>query len=98
VREATGLTQRQVADRAGVKRQSYSQFETAEENGTISLGSLRRAAGAMDCELAYFIVPRGSVARTYAGLSRAHDPAQRHLEATDHSMSLKNPAPQDDAR
>ena len=41
-----------------MKRQSYAQFETAEERGSISMASLRRAAEAMDCELVYFIVPR----------------------------------------
>ena len=81
-----------------MKRQSYAQFETAEERGSISLGSLRRAAEAMDCELFYFIVPRGSVARTYADLARVHDPRQRHLRATDQSTALKGHAPGDDAR
>ena len=88
MREAIGLTQGRVAGRAAVKRQSYSQFEAAEEKGSISLASLRRAAEAMDCELVYFIVPRESVARTYAGLADIHDPAARHLKATDHSIAL----------
>jgi len=95
VREAIGLKQREVAERAGVKRQSYAQFEAAEERGSISVSSLRRVAGAMDCELVYFIVPRESVARTYAGLAEVHDPAHRHLRATEHSMSLEGPDPGD---
>ncbi len=97
VREAMGLTQRQVAARAAVKRQSYAQFETAEERGSISIASLRRAAGAMDCELVYYVVPRGPVARTYAELAGIHDPMSRHLKATDQSMALKDPAARDDA-
>ena len=98
VRDAIGLTQREVAEKAGVKRQSYAQFETAEERGSISVASLRRAAGAMDCELVYFIVPRESVARTYLGLAQAHDPAHRHLKATEHSMSLGGPDTRSDGR
>jgi len=97
VREALGLTQQQVASKAAVKRQSYAQFEAAEERGSISLGSLRRAAAAMDCELVYFIAPRVSVARTYVELTRIHDPASRHLKATDQSMALKGGAAPDDA-
>jgi predicted DNA-binding mobile mystery protein A len=89
VREAIGLTQGRVAERAAVKRQSYSQFEAAEARGSISLASLRRVAGAMDCELVYFIVPRDSVARTYSGLAEIHDPLARHLRATDHSIALR---------
>jgi transcriptional regulator with XRE-family HTH domain len=88
VREAIGLTQGRVAERAAVKRQSYSQFEAAEERGSISIASLRRVAGAMDCELVYFIVPRDAVARTYAELAAIHDPMARHIRDTDHSISL----------
>ena len=81
-----------------VKRQSYAQFEAAEERGSISVASLRRAAEAMNCDLVYYIVPRGSVARTYAGLAEIHDPSAIHLRATDHSMVLKGGGSQDDAR
>lgn len=88
VREAVGLTQGTVAARASVKRQSYSQFETAEEKGTITLGSLKRAAEAMDCELVYFVIPKETVSPTYSGLTAIHDPEVRHLKATEHSMSL----------
>jgi predicted DNA-binding mobile mystery protein A len=98
VREAVGLTQGEVAKRAGVKRQSYAQFESAEERGSITIGSLRRAAEAMDCELVYFVAPREAVARTYAGLARLHDPAARHLGATEHSMRLKGQAGPDELR
>lgn len=80
-----------------VKRQSYAQFETAEERGSISIGSMRRAADAMDCELVYFVVPRESVARTYAELAQIHDPHAMHLKATDHSMALKGRGAQEDA-
>jgi predicted DNA-binding mobile mystery protein A len=96
VREAVGLTQAEVARRAGVRRQTYAQFETAEERGSISVASMRRAAGAMDCELVYFIVPREPVAATYVGLAQVHDPAHRHLRATEHSMSLGGPDTRDD--
>ncbi len=75
-----------------MKRQSYSQFEAAEEKGSISLASLRRAAEAMDCELVYFVVPRAPLATTYSGLSEMHDPAARHRRATEHSISLGGPA------
>jgi predicted DNA-binding mobile mystery protein A len=98
VREAVGLTQGALAARMAVKRQSYAQFEVAEERGSISVASLRRAAEAMDCDLIYYIVPRESVARSYAGLAEIHDPAAMHLRATDHSMALKGGGSRDDAR
>lgn len=82
----------------GVKRQSYAQFEAAEERGTLSVASLAKAAEAMGCELVYFIVPRPSVAGTYAELAQTHDPAAMHLRATDHSMALKDTGAEHDAR
>jgi transcriptional regulator with XRE-family HTH domain len=97
VREAIGLTQADVAHKAGVKRQSYAQFEGAEERGSITIGSLRRAADAMDCELVYFLAPREAVARTFAGLAQAHDPVARHHEATERSMKLNGQADHGDA-
>lgn len=84
-----GLSQGDVAAKMAVKRQSLAQFEAAEEQGTISLGSLARAAAAMDCELVYFVVPRGSADRTFSELARFHDPMAHHSEATAHSMALK---------
>ena len=78
-----------MAERASVKRQSYSQFEAAEEKGSISIASLRRMAEAMDCELVYFIVPKEAVARTYSGLAEFHDPASVHLRATEQSIALR---------
>jgi hypothetical protein len=84
-----GLTQGEVASKMAVRRQSLAHFEVAEEQGSISLSSLHRAAAAMDCELVYFIVPRGSADRTFSDLLRFHDPAALHAEATAQSMALK---------
>jgi predicted DNA-binding mobile mystery protein A len=96
VREAIGLTQSGAASRAAVKRQSFAQFEAAEERGAISIASLRRAAGALDCDLVYYLVPRAQAADSYAGLARRLDPMSPHRDAADHSMSLRasdGPAP-----
>ena len=79
-----------MAQRASVKRQSYSQFEAAEERGSISIASLRRVAEAMDCELVYFIVPKEAIAHSYSGLAEFHDPAAIHLRATEQSTALRD--------
>jgi predicted DNA-binding mobile mystery protein A len=89
VRDAIALSQNEVARKLGIKRQSYSDLELAEERGSASLNSLQRAAEAMDCELIYFIVPRQSIAGTFSELARLRDPKFRHLEATEHSMALE---------
>lgn len=89
VRDAVALSQDQVARKLGIRRQSYSDLELAEERGSASLNSVQRAAEAMDCELIYFIVPRESVAGTYSELARIHDPKFRYLQASEHSMALE---------
>jgi dethiobiotin synthetase len=43
----------------------------------------------MDCELVYFLLPRGPVERTFTDLARFHDPLAPHLKATEQSMALK---------
>lgn len=93
VREAIGLTQGEVAGKLGIKRQSYAQLEVSEELGSISVASLGRAAAAVDCDLVYFMVPRGPAGRTYKELARAHDPFAPHVNATAQSMALKGQPP-----
>jgi predicted DNA-binding mobile mystery protein A len=91
IREAIGMTQTEAALKIAVQRQSFAQFEFAEERGTISVASLQRAAGALDCELVYFVVPRGSPGRTFGELARSRDPQWSHQDATEHSMALETP-------
>ena len=88
MREAIGIPQQKAAERIAVTRQSYAQLEASEARGAISIDSLRRAAGALDCELVYFIVPKASKAGTYGELAVIHDPVAGQLRATEHSMSL----------
>lgn len=92
VRSALDLTQGFVAEKLQIKRQALAQMEDAEVRGAITLGSLERAANAMDCDLVYFIVPREGSAPTFSELARRHDPDFRHLRASEHSMSLEGQA------
>lgn len=92
VREAIGANQHTVAKRMGVKRQSYARLEDTEAQASISLGSLQKAAEAMDCEVVYYLVPRPSVAGNYTELARKHDPKFAHLQASEHSMALEGQA------
>ena len=62
MRTALGLSQKHVANQITMTRQAYADLESAEVRGAISLKSLHRAAGAMDCDLVYFVVPRSPAA------------------------------------
>lgn len=92
VRDAVGLQQTEVARKLGVTRQTYTQLEQAEARRTITLKSLDKAAEAMDCEVVYFLVPKETAGRTFAELAQIHDPMFKHLQKTEHSMSLEGQA------
>ena len=92
VREAVGAKQEAVATKMGIQRQSYARMENTESQGSISLSTLEKAADAMDCDVVYYLVPRESVARSYADLARKHDPKFQHLRASEHSMALEDQA------
>jgi predicted DNA-binding mobile mystery protein A len=59
IRDALGISQSQLAARAGVSRATVQQMERAEGRRRITLASLDRLAEAMGCQVAFAIVPRG---------------------------------------
>lgn len=58
VREALGLSQRQVGKKMRASGQAIQQFEKAEAEDRITVRALRRVAGTMGCELVYVLVPK----------------------------------------
>jgi len=48
-----------IAEKMKVTKAAYYQFEKAEEDGTITIQSLEKAAQALNCELIYFLKPKG---------------------------------------
>jgi predicted DNA-binding mobile mystery protein A len=58
IRTALGLSQSQLAARAGVSRATVQQMERAEAERRVTLGSLDKLAAAMGCRVALAIVPR----------------------------------------
>lgn len=87
IRSALGMTTRQLAARMGMRQPSLIALEKAEVAGTISLNTLRRAAEALDCDLAYVLVPRRPLDETVKRRARAI--AEAHVAAASHSMQLE---------
>src|SRR5208283_5673112 len=58
LREALGLTLAEVGRQVRVPRQNVQQYERAEATDRITLGTLRRVANAMGCDLVYVLVPK----------------------------------------
>ena len=58
IREALGLPSAALAARLGITASGVRKLEQAEATDAITLGTLRRVAEALDCDLQYALVPR----------------------------------------
>ena len=87
IRESLGMAAAHLAARLGVTTSTVTRLETSEAEDTISLGTLRRVAEALGCELHYALVPKQSLADTLE--SRAMSLARQQMAAVSHTMALE---------
>lgn len=57
IRSALGITLQQFANKLSISRQSASEIELREKDGSITIKSLKDAARALDMQLVYGLVP-----------------------------------------
>ena len=89
IRQALGMTTAQLSRRMGVSQPRITELEHAEIADKVTLGTLRRAAEAMNCTLVYAIVPvKASLEETL--LDRARKKATKILGDVNHTMVLEN--------
>ena len=88
IREAIGMSGRQLAERIQVKGSRIAEMEKAETHGNITVKSLRRAAEAMDCELVYAFVPKTDLDASLR--IQAEKAARKKLDGVRHSMRLED--------
>jgi transcriptional regulator with XRE-family HTH domain len=70
------------AERLGVSRREIFRLEKSEEEARIQLGTLRRAAEALDCELIYALTPRqGTLGEMAAVRGAAREAARKQARA-----------------
>jgi predicted DNA-binding mobile mystery protein A len=93
VREALGMSSRDLAARMGVAESTVVRLETSEREGTAQLNSLRRAADALGCDLVYAVVPRRPLEDTVQ--QQARSKAVRSLAPVQHTMLLEDQTPAD---
>jgi len=91
VRMALGLTSAQLAKKIGTQAPGINQFENNEVTKKATLGSLDRAARAMNCRLVWAIVPEPG----YGSLSeiveyRARRLAEKTVRTVDQTMKLES--------
>ena len=90
IRNALGMSGRQLAERMGVTRQRVSIIEKQEIDASVTLKTVRRAAEALDCVFVYGLVPRTSLEETVR--NQATQIAVKRLDRVSHTMLLENQA------
>jgi predicted DNA-binding mobile mystery protein A len=91
IREVTGLTLREVAERLGGTPALAAYLEKSEADYRITLSSLRYAAEALGCEVVYALVPKSGSIQELAE-QRARTKAAESVRAVEHSMALEDQA------
>jgi predicted DNA-binding mobile mystery protein A len=87
LREGLGMTTAQLARRMGVSQPRIAELEKAEAARNVTLGSLERAAEALDCRLVYVLVPNRPLSERLE--ERADQLAEEQLAAVDQTMKLE---------
>ena len=85
VRQALGVSLREVGGRLKMSAQAIHQFEKSEARGAISLRQLEAVAGAMGCKVVYTLVPQQEA--TLVELAQAKD--RQSARGVRHSMLLE---------
>lgn len=88
VRQALGMTTRQVAKSVGVTQAAVVDAERTEAKGDITLATLQRYAAALDCELSYALVPKRPLQEAVE--QRADRIARDQVSRVRHSMALED--------
>ena len=91
IREATGLTLREMAERLGKSAPLVIYLEKSEADYRITMGNLREAAGTLGCDLVYALVPKSGSIEELAE-KRARTKAAENVRAVEHSMALEDQA------
>jgi predicted DNA-binding mobile mystery protein A len=91
IRDALGMSAKEMAQRMGVIQQNVFQFEKSEVNDRIQLRTLRQAADALNCDLVYVLLPRTALEDAVKAQARRKaegilDPVAHHSRLEDQSL------------
>jgi predicted DNA-binding mobile mystery protein A len=89
IRQALGMSLRQLGNRLKITAQSVKEIETREKNGTVSLNVLSQVSSSLDMKLIYGFIPKtGSLEKMIE--KRALEIATEIVQRTSTSMSLED--------
>jgi predicted DNA-binding mobile mystery protein A len=88
IRNALGMSTKQLAKRMRVSQQAVSQLENKELDDSVTIKTLRKAAEAMNCKLVYSFIPQSG---SLEGIvkNQAVAKATDLISAVDHTMQLE---------
>jgi len=90
IRNALGMTAKQLASRLGVAQQSVARIEKAELAGSVTIKTMRRVAECLDCVFVCGFVPRSRLETTLR--NQAKKLAAKRLTQASQTMSLEDQA------
>jgi len=93
LRDALGMSARQLGQRMGVTQQRITRIEKEELTGGLTLNTLQRIADATNTTLVYGFVPKKSLESIVK--NQAFSSVLKHTNRVKHSMSLEGQTPSD---
>ncbi|KAF0189839.1 MAG: XRE family transcriptional [Desulfobulbaceae bacterium] len=87
VREALGMSGKQLAGRLQVSQPRVFKLEQGEPSGALTLKTMRQVAEALDCVFVYALVPRSTLEETVR--TQARVVAGERLQRVSHTMLLE---------
>jgi len=90
IRDALGMSAKQLANRTGMAQQRIGVIEKGEFTGAVTLKTMRRIAEGLDSVFVYGFVPKTSLEETLR--TRAKQIAAERLSQASRTMGLENQA------
>lgn len=88
IRDALGMSARQLANRLGLSQQAISRIEEGELTGSVTVKTLQRVAESLDCVFVFGFVPRTSLESTVR--RQVQSVAAKRLGKASQTMALEN--------
>ena len=90
IRNALGMTAKQLAGRLGVAQQAVARIEKDELTGSVTIKTMQRIAECLDCEFVCGFVPCSSLETTIR--KQAHQLALKRIARASQTMILEDQA------
>jgi len=90
IRDALGMSAKQLGSRLGVAQQAVARIEKDELSGSVTIKTMQRIAEGLDCVFVCGFVPRSSLDATLR--KQAKQVAAKRLAQTSQTMALENQA------